>query len=134
LESEDHALLVQQQSEDDSLAMVREMADLQDNDYQYEDGLVTHKDINKMACITSMLIRYCQILNYLRSSLQGPALNAISGITLTDANYREAVDVLKERFGNKKQIIDKHMDALLSVEVVTSDNNLRGTKATVRCR
>lgn len=66
--------------------------------------------------------------NYLRSLLQGPALDAVAGLTLTAANYREAVDVLKIRFGNKQQIIDKHMDALLSVEAVTSDTNLKALR------
>jgi len=66
--------------------------------------------------------------NYLRSLLQGPALDAIAGLTLTAANYREAVDVLKIRFGNKQQIINKHMDALWSVEAVTSDTNLKALR------
>ena len=63
--------------------------------------------------------------NYLRSLLQGPALDAIAGLTLTDANYNEAVQVLTSRFGNKQLIIDRYMDVLLSVEAVLSDSNLR---------
>ena len=66
--------------------------------------------------------------NYLRSLLQGPTLDAIAGLTLTAANYQEAVEVLKERFGNKQQIIDKHMDALLSIEAVSSDTNLKALR------
>ena len=38
--------------------------------------------------------------NYLRSLLQGPALDAVSGLTLTVANYDEAVSVLEKRFRN----------------------------------
>lgn len=34
--------------------------------------------------------------------------------------------VLKKRFGNKKQIIAKHMDVLLNVDPVTSQYNLKG--------
>ena len=66
--------------------------------------------------------------NYLRSLLQGPALDAVTGLTLTAANYSEAVEVLNKRFGNKQQIIDKHMEALLGVEVVTSDTNLKALR------
>jgi len=34
--------------------------------------------------------------NYLNSLLQGPALDAVSGFTLTAANYNEAVSVLEK--------------------------------------
>jgi hypothetical protein len=88
----------------------------------------TFWDSYKAAIDVNTSLSDIEKFNYLRSLLQGPALDAISGLTLTDANYREAVDVLKERFGNKQQIIDKHMDALLSVEVVTSDNNLKALR------
>ena len=66
--------------------------------------------------------------NYLRSLLQGPALDAIAGLTLTDANYMEAVEVLTKRFGNKQLIIDRYMEVLLSVEAVTSDSNLKALR------
>ena len=66
--------------------------------------------------------------NYLRSLLQGSALDAISGLTLTAANYREAVSVLEKRFGNKHQIVTKHMDILLSIDPVTSSGNLKSLR------
>ena len=66
--------------------------------------------------------------NYLRSLLQGPALDAVSGLTLTASNYKEAVTMLEKRFGNKQQIVSKHMDVLLNVEPVTSSYNLRGLR------
>ena len=47
---------------------------------------------------------------------------AISGLSLTASNYEEAVAVLKKRFGNTQLIINKHMDALLSLDPVTSTN------------
>ena len=66
--------------------------------------------------------------NYLRSLLQGPALEAIAGLTLTAANYTEAVEVLQKRFGNKQQIINKHMEILLNIEGVTSGRNLKALR------
>ena len=66
--------------------------------------------------------------NYLKSLLTRGALEAVSGLALTAANYREAVDTLQKRFGNKQQIISRHMDTLLNVEAVTSQNNLRGLR------
>ena len=67
-------------------------------------------------------------INYLRSLLQGSALDAISGLTLTAANYEEAVAVLKKRFGNKQQIVAKHMDTLLNIESISSSYNLRALR------
>ena len=63
--------------------------------------------------------------NYLRSLLEKSAAEAISGLTLTADNYKEAVAILKKRFGNKQQIITKHMDILLSPDPVTSPHKLR---------
>ena len=62
--------------------------------------------------------------NYLRSLLRGSARDAISGLMLTEANYTEAIAVLRRRFGNKQQIITKHMDILMNAEAVTSPHNV----------
>ena len=66
--------------------------------------------------------------NYLRSLLEKSAYDCIAGLSLTAANYAEAITVLKKRFGNKQQIITKHMDILLRAEAVTSTNNLKGVR------
>ena len=63
--------------------------------------------------------------NYLRLLLEGAAYDAIAGLALSAANYVEAVEILKKRFGNQQLIISKHMESLLSVNAVTSDNHLR---------
>ena len=62
--------------------------------------------------------------NYLRSLLEHTALDAISGFSLTAPNYKEAVSVLEKRFGNKQQIVTKHMDALMNLDTVTSPTNI----------
>ena len=58
--------------------------------------------------------------NYLRSYLESTAADAIAGLSLTSANYAEGVDTLKKRFGNTRSIVDKHMDGLLRLPIVTS--------------
>ena len=63
--------------------------------------------------------------NYLRSLLDHTAYDAIAGLALSAANYQEAVEVLKKRFGNRQLIISKHMEALLSVATISSDHQLR---------
>lgn len=65
---------------------------------------------------------------YLRLLLENSVAEASSDLTLTTDNHKEAVWILKKRFGNKQQIITKHMDTLLSLEPVTSQNNLCGLR------
>ena len=43
--------------------------------------------------------------NYLRSLLEGTAYDAVAGLALTAANYEQAVEILKKRFGNKQLIV-----------------------------
>ena len=66
--------------------------------------------------------------NYLRSLLEGPALEAISGLMLNTANYKEAMVVLQKCFGNKQNIIARHLPALLKVDSIASDSNLKGLR------
>ena len=66
--------------------------------------------------------------NYLSSLLEGPALAAVAGLKITTANYTEAIDTLKKRFGNKQQIISRHMDTLLELEPVTSPTNIKALR------
>ena len=48
--------------------------------------------------------------NYLNSLLEGPAARAVQGLTLTEANYDSAIELLKWRFGKPQQVISAHMD------------------------
>ena len=57
--------------------------------------------------------------NYLQSLVEHSAAEAIAGLTLSSSNYAEAITVLKKWFGNKQQLINKHMEALLSLPAVT---------------
>ena len=66
--------------------------------------------------------------NYLNSLLESTAAEAIAGLTLTSANYEEAVATLKRRFGNKQLIVNHHMDLLLNLKAVSSQHNLRGLR------
>ena len=66
--------------------------------------------------------------NYLHSLLEGTAADAISGLSLTSTNYAEAIALLKKRFGNRQQIVNKHMDQLLALDPVTSLRDLKGLR------
>ena len=66
--------------------------------------------------------------NYLSSLLENTAREAIAGLSLTEANYAEAVSTFKRRFGGTQQIISKHMEALLQVEAVSSSQNVKALR------
>ena len=65
---------------------------------------------------------------YLFSLLESSAAEAISGLTLTSANYQEAITTLKKRFGNTQLIVNRHMDALLHLQPVASHHDLKGLR------
>jgi len=52
---------------------------------------------------------------YFKSCLEGEAARAVEGISVTDANYNIAIDIIKQRYGNKQQLISAHMDELLKL-------------------
>ena len=47
---------------------------------------------------------------------------------MDNANYQEAVEILEKRFGNKQQIITKHMEILMAVEPVASNSNTKSLR------
>ena len=51
-----------------------------------------------------------------------PALDAISGLSLTASNYEEVIAILKKWFRNKQQIINCHMDILVNVSPVINED------------
>ena len=61
---------------------------------------------------------------YLKSILDSTAAEAIAGLTLSAANYEEAISTLKRRFGNKQLIVNRHMEILLALEAVFSPHHL----------
>ena len=53
--------------------------------------------------------------------LEGQAVRAIQGITLSESNYQAAVEILHERFGKTQQIISADVDELLRLPTCTWD-------------
>ena len=64
-------------------------------------------------------------LAYLNSLVEGSAAEAIAGLRITATNYEGAVAILQKRFGDKKQIVAKHMDTLINLEAVASQHNIK---------
>ena len=61
---------------------------------------------------------------YLKSFLKGQSLSAIQGLSLTSENYKEAVKILSDRYGNKQLLITSHMDKLMNIKPVASTRDL----------
>ncbi len=66
--------------------------------------------------------------SYLISLLESSAAEAIAGLTLTAANYDEAIATLKKRFGNSQLIVNRHMEALLSIAAIPSHHDIKGLR------
>ena len=66
--------------------------------------------------------------NYLKGCLKGEAQATISGLTLSSENYTEAIDVLKDRFGNEQVLISAHMESLLKIDKIISVTNIKGLR------
>jgi hypothetical protein len=63
--------------------------------------------------------------SYLRSLLCGEALQIVSGFTLTNTNYRQALDVLSERYGQPHKITNAYMQMLMDLPAPKSIPNIR---------
>ncbi len=65
-----------------------------------------------------------QKFQYLRGQLDGEALLTIAGLPLTSGNYREAMELLVDRYGQPHKIIETYMKALWEAEC-PSETNLK---------
>ena len=52
------------------------------------------------------------------------ALETISGLTLSSQNYSEAIDLLKNRYGNLQTLINSYMEQFVNLETVTKSNDV----------
>ena len=60
---------------------------------------------------------------YLQSLLEGQAARVIQGLSLTEANYKHALELLEQHFGQKQIIISAHMDNLLKLNACQGDKS-----------
>ena len=68
-------------------------------------------------------------LKYLQKSLTEDAAHTIAGLQITNENYDEAIDLLEKRFGNKQIIISRHIESLMVLPKIVSNEDLRGLRA-----
>ena len=60
-------------------------------------------------------------MDYLNGMLKGEAARAISGLPLTEENYRKATELLKERFGKTQNLTNYYMESLAKIDAPSSD-------------
>ena len=58
--------------------------------------------------------------NYLKAELEGDAKAVISGLELTNSNYKVAVNLPHERIGREEIIMDAHYSKLMDLPVSSS--------------
>ena len=71
--------------------------------------------------------------SYLKSLLTDKAEKVISGLSLSAENYKSAVELLEERYGNKQAQINAHMENMLKLAPVKSMGNLDGLRKLYDC-
>ena len=59
-------------------------------------------------------------LNYLKCFLEGYALHATAGFSFTNDNYKEALELLQNRYGNTQQTIAAQVNTLIKMSSVNS--------------
>ena len=48
--------------------------------------------------------------------MAGQALATVSGLTYNSENYKEALDILIDRYGNPQVLISAHMETLVGIK------------------
>ena len=66
--------------------------------------------------------------NFLKRYLGGEALDSVQGLNLNSENYKEAIDLLTDRYGNEQILISAHMQSLLKIQKVRSKDNVKGLR------
>ncbi|KAJ8961538.1 hypothetical protein NQ318_014790 [Aromia moschata] len=61
---------------------------------------------------------------YLRGCLKGEAEHVLQALEASGENYKIAWDLLKERFENKRLIIDKHIQALFDITPISKESHI----------
>ena len=79
----------------------------------YDSAVHSNRDLSEIEKFT-----------YLKSLLERSAKEAIDGLSLSAANYKQAVETLTRRFGNKDRIVAQHMEPLLALEGVSSTTKI----------
>ena len=65
---------------------------------------------------------------HLKTLLEGKALTAIAGIQMTGANYKNTIEILRDRFAQRNINVNSHMEALLNLQKVFSEKDVKALR------
>lgn len=63
-----------------------------------------------------------QKIYYFQSSLKGEAAQAIKAIDVTEINYDLAWNIHRERFENRRLIVDKHIQSIINLTLINHES------------
>ena len=81
------------------------------------------RDIFTTSVINRANIANVTKLRYLRSCLKGDAENLVKSYSLTDENFGVVWDRLKNRYENKKRLVNAHISAIYSLKPIHKANS-----------
>ncbi|XP_040077410.1 uncharacterized protein LOC120849287 [Ixodes scapularis] len=85
--------------------------------------------VKELACTEQYHPTTTPRFKYLKSYLTGKAAAAIEGLAVTAENYKVAIDLLKERFGQQELIIESHLSRLLEIKPVHDSRSVNALRA-----
>ena len=65
---------------------------------------------------------------YLKSFLSDSDLQSINGLSLNATNYKEAIEILHERYEKKQVLITAHIEKLEKLPRIKSSNDINGLR------
>ena len=80
-------------------------------------------DSFESAILRNEILAKMDKFSYLRGLLIEPARSAIAGFSLTSANYKAAIELLKKRYGKQRVIQRMHINDLLNLEPIYGERD-----------
>ena len=65
----------------------------------------------------------------MKSFLTSSASSVLSGLTLTENNYKEAVILLKQRYSNEQVLVSAYMRRFVQLPKIKSMNDIQGLRS-----
>ena len=81
-------------------------------------------DLFRASVDSNMQLTKSEKLNYLRACLKGDAAKLISSLMITDANYEIALTLLRDRYENKRCIVQAHLKVIWSQPSMKCESGL----------
>ena len=76
----------------------------------------------KVSVVDNPSLADVQKLEYLMRSLKGSAAEVVKGFAVVQANYKPVLEILKERFGHARLILDVHVRSLIHLPRLSSND------------